>query len=221
MSSYSKKYFLKNKKLYNEELLTFQKKNKTTLTKYFIIKNYFAFFKTLFHLNTQKYITKSINNPQKHSNTSKLLLWSFKRNKFFPTLLSLTGHTYTTLSLGTFFNFFLKPKSFKKSKQLYILLISFLRKLIIYSNITSIVLRVKFIPRFFPELINLFTNKSLTTYQNPFSQLIINEKPNQTPQITNIVFTNTKPYGIFKKRKKGVVKRKVLRKVYKNNNIID
>lgn len=148
-------------------------------------------------------------------------MWSFKRNKFFPTLLSLTGHTYTTLSLGTFFNFFLKPKSFKKSKQLYILLISFLRKLIIYSNITSIVLRVKFIPRFFPELINLFTNKSLTTYQNPFSQLIINEKPNQTPQITNIVFTNTKPYGIFKKRKKGVVKRKVLRKVYKNNNIID
>jgi hypothetical protein len=158
------------------------------------------------------------------SNTTfgKVFLWSFKRNRFFPTLLSNLGHTYTTLSLGSFLHFFLKPRSFRKSKQLYTLLINFFRKIILYVGISKLSISVKFVPKYFSELLSMFSRRNSNPYLHPFTNIITDENFNKkTFTITNILFFNTKPYGFFRKKKKGVVKRKILRKVFKNNAIID
>ena len=153
---------------------------------------------------------------------NKVFLWSFKRGRFFPTLSNLlTGHTYITLSLGVFLQFFLKPKSFRKSKQLFILLIHFYRKLIKSLGIKMFSIFVKYTPRYFLELLDLLILNDPNFYKDPFSNLLINNVFGKTPNVYNIVFFNTKNYGFLKKRKRGVLKRKVHRKVIKNNLIID
>jgi hypothetical protein len=50
-----------------------------------------------------------INHSNLNLNFTKTLLLSYKRNKFFPSLINTTlNHTYVTLSLGIFFTFFFK-----------------------------------------------------------------------------------------------------------------
>jgi hypothetical protein len=129
------------------------------------------------------------------------------------------------MSLGLFWSFFAKPKSFKKSKQLYLLLINFFRKLLLHTNLQKTVLLIKYVPKYLPELLNTLLQKKLSTHTNPFSSNSYisphNDSIKNCVTISNIIFKKTKPYTPPEKRKKGVVKRKVLRKIIKNNNIID
>jgi len=195
---------------------------------------YFHFILSLKH-NTLKYVQINwylINNYYIQKPTSnnislksnaveKKLLLNFKKNKFFPTLLNTLGYNYITLSLGTFAHFFNKPKSFKKSKQLYILLVNFLKNLLFYTKILYVSIYVKYIPKYFSEILNTLTSTSTTYLQNPYNKNFNLEKKNSLMQIKNLIFINTKPYGFFKNRKKGVIKRKISRKVFTNNNITD
>jgi hypothetical protein len=87
------------------------------------------------------------------------------------------------------------------------------------------------------EIINILlsSNKQSNTlshnHTHPFSNLQQNNHTLTTPLphdntkslviIQNIIFLKTKKYSFLKTRKKGVVKRKVLRKVIKNNFILD
>jgi len=80
---------------------------------------------------------------------------------------------------------------------------------------------VKYTPRYFLELLDLLILNDPNFYKDPFSNLLINNVFGKTPNVYNIVFFNTKNYGFLKKRKRGVLKRKVHRKVIKNNLIID
>jgi hypothetical protein len=116
----------------------------------------------------------------------------------------------------------MKPRSFRKSKQLYNLLINFFRKLVLYVGVKKLSILVKFVPKYFSELLSMFVRKNVNSYYHPFSNLLIDENSTKSPfTITNLIFINTKPYGFFRKKKKGVVKRKISRKVYKNNMITD
>ena len=163
------------------------------------------------------------NNTNLNSSKNHLIL-SFKRSKFFPNFISQSGHTYCGLSLGSFLRFFIKPKSFKKSKSLYILLINFFRKVFFYSLTINLVLVVKFIPKYFSEIINILTTQNPLTDTNPFTsgQNNINAPAyQQNIYINNIIFLRTKHYGFVKIRKKGVVKRKISRKVLNNNLVLD
>jgi len=166
--------------------------------------------------------------------SEKTIALNYKRNRFFPTLLNKAlRHTYLSLSLGIFWSFFSKPKSFKKSKQLYLLLTHFFQKLIRHTLIPKLTLLVKFVPKYFTELITiLLTNGSvLENSSNPFTSQtpgsasgnnkVNHPSPLPLVTITRIIFSKTKNYGITKTRKKGTVKRKILRKVYKNNSITD
>merc|ERR1711976_98609 len=148
---------------------------------------------------------------------NKSLLLNFKRFKFFPTLLnSKKNHTYITLSLGLFLSYFLKPKSFKKSKQLYILLITFFKKLLIHTQIRYLTLIVKFIPKYLTELITNLQSQNAIYLEN--TSLLTT---NYNIIIKNIIFSTTKHHFLKKLPKKGKLKRKVVRKIIKNNSIID
>jgi hypothetical protein len=190
---------------------------------YMYIHYYYKFLKTYNNRYSLLYVQNNFYKlSSKDGIIKKIFLLSFKRGMFFPTLLNSRGHTYTTLSLGIFLKFFLKPRSFKKSKQLYILLSHFFRKILIFLNLKLISLFVKFIPKYFSEILNLLMRRNPNSYNHPFTNELIYESSISNPySIGNIFFFNTKPYGFFKKRKKGVVKRKISRKIIKNNLIID
>merc|ERR1712170_58750 len=145
------------------------------------------------------------------------LLLNFKRFRFFPTLLNYRNkHTYIPLSLGMFLGYFSKPKSFKKSKQLYILLSSFFKKLLIHTQIRYLTLIVKFIPKYLTELITNLQSQNAIYLEN--TSLLTT---NYNIIIKNIIFSTTKNYFLKKLPKKGKLKRKVVRKIIKNNSIID
>jgi hypothetical protein len=140
----------------------------------------------------------------------------------------MDNHTYVTTSLGLFFSFFLKPKSFKKSKQLYLLLINFFKKLIKHLGLIEVLVYVKYIPKYFLELINLLFRNEIKTYTHPFTKLpaVITTDNNKYINsyaffLKKLIFLNNKRYSFAKFKKKGVIKRKIIRKVYKINSIID
>jgi hypothetical protein len=132
-------FLIKNSLTYNYNFL---KKHELISNKYFLflsqtsllfLKLFVSFF----------YKTNKLNHKI-FSHKSHFIL-SFKRNRFFPNLTSQHGHTYCGLSLGSFLSFFVKPKAFKKSKPLYILLINFFRKIFLYSQTGNLVLIIKFV----------------------------------------------------------------------------
>merc|ERR1712226_1044706 len=157
-NSKQKKYIL----LRNFRNNIFFKNNNTTTMQYinFVYKSIISHNKTYLYSQVSKIFKKT--NIINFSNTTLLL--SFKRSKFFPTFSNdYKLHTYLTLSLGIFMKFFYKPKSFKKSKQLYILLMSFFKKLLVHAVVNSVTLVVKFIPKYLVEITikTLFLKKIL------------------------------------------------------------
>ena len=198
---------------YNSNLYNFKYKKKVHLILKLNCINNFLFYKTYFY-KTYFFSKKNINN--------KILLLNFKRNRFFPSILNFKGNSYINLSLGIFFKYFLKPKPFKISKQMYILLITFLRKIILYANIKNLSLFLKKTPKYLNELLNHLINPTISFYNHPFSGATVDEKQSK-PVFTwsNITFLNNKPYGKIKYKKKGRLKRKILKRITQLNSISD
>ena len=154
--------------------------------------------------------------------SNKILLLNYKRNRFFPSILNINGLSYINLSLGMFSKFFFKPKPFKKSKQVYLLLISFLRKIVIYAFIKNLSLNIKKIPKYLNDIITHLTEPSINFYNHPFSGEFIDEKKKKIHfNWFNIFFVNNRPYGVVKKKKKGRLKRKITKKITLSNYIND
>ena len=85
----------------------------------------------------------------------------------------------------------MKPRSFRKSKQLYNLLINFFRKLVLYVGVKKLSILVKFVPKYFSELLSMFIRKNVNSYYHPFSNLLIDENSTKSPfTITNLIFTS-------------------------------
>ena len=226
--------FSKNLKTFVNWTVPFFKKNNPHRYKYLTIFIYFVnkfskIYTNIFFL--KNYYLLFYNSHLTTYALPKNLLLNFKRYKFFPAIYNNHGHTYTILSLGIFLYFFQKPKSFKKSKQLYLLLTQFLKKLIFYSGLVNYKIIVKHTPKYLKEMLNILLINRLNIHTNPFSSTsnwvnsggnsVENVTKHQIPFINNLVFFNTKHYGYSKTRKKGTVKRKIYRKVIKNNLITD
>jgi len=158
----------------------------------------------------------------KYYNATKALSFNFTRNKFFPVLRTLKGETYFFLSLGLLSKFLLKGKAFTKSKQVYILLASFLRKILLFSSFKYLFLFINKTPIYFKELMSTINDPVVNIYKHPFSNVNFNEKVNTNPfSFPYIIFTNNKPYGNFKMKKKGRLKRKISRRVTLLNRVLD
>ena len=102
-----------------------------------------------------------------------------------------------------FSKFFFKPKPFKKSKLVYLLLTSFLRKIIIYVSLKNISLSIKKMPKYLNNIISHLNQPSINFYNHPFSGEFIDEKEKQFRfKWSNAFFLNNRPYGLVKKKKK-------------------
>lgn len=152
----------------------------------------------------------------------KVLLLNFKRNRFFPSIKVLQGETYVTVSLGLFASFFKKGKFFIKNKSVYLVLASFLRKILMYTQMNELMLFVKRTPVYLQELLATIHNPVINFYKNPFGDDTINESILDIKfYFYYFMFITTKPYGFVKTRKKGRVKRKILKRVISINRLTD
>ena len=205
--NYFKKYLLVSKKMKNKEKL-----NKIQAhTKVFM----FLSIKPLQLIPFYK-------NKNRYHNTKKTLALNFKRNRFFPTLRTLKGENYLFLSLGMFMKFFQKNKSFLKTKTMYLLLTSFLRKVLLFSTFKNLVLTISKIPVFLKEILNTLNDPVTNFYKSPFSEATINEKVLINPfKFSLIMFLNNKSFGQMKLKKKGRLKRKISKRITLLNRMVD
>ena len=159
---------------------------------------------------------------RKFHNPTKTLALNFTRNRFFPTLRTVEGETYFSLSLGLLSKFLLKGKSFTKSKTVFILLASFLRKVLLFSSFKNLYLFVNKTPLYFKEIMSTINDSVINIYKNPFSNSLVTEKDLPNPFVFPvIVFTNNKPYGFMKSKQKGRLKRKISRRLTMINRVLD
>lgn len=155
-------------------------------------------------------------------NSTKALSLNFSRGKFFPVIRTLSGSTYFFLSLGLLSKFLLKGKSFTKSKSVYLLLASFLRKVLLFSSLKNMYLFVNKTPLYFKEIMSSINDSVVSIYKNPFAQTSVNEKELLNPfSFPLIFFTNNKPYGFMKTKQKGRLKRKIARRITILNKVLD
>lgn len=153
-------------------------------------------------------------NPTLHLN--------YKRRNFFPFLFSSERSVLLFSSLGLFSRMFLKPKSFIRNKAVYLLTSSFLRKVLIYSNIKHFELYVNRKPLYLQECIRLLFNPSIAPYKHPFSNDFVLERFYKNPfWIPNIYFVNNKNFSYQKTRLRGRIKRRISKRLIKANNVLD
>ena len=159
----------------------------------------------------------------KFHGTNKILNLNFPRNRFFPNFRTLKGETYTFLSLGMFSKFFLKNKSFFKTKQMYLILAGFLRKMLLFSSLKFLYLLITNIPTYLKEIMSSINNSVINHYKNPFNEsTFVNEKHTLNPfRFSFIMFLHNKPYGKVKVKKKGRLKRKISKRLFQMNKVLD
>ena len=163
-----------------------------------------------------------LKNKAKFYETQKTLAFNFSRNRFFPTLRTLKGETYLSLSLGLFMKFFSKSKSFMRSKAMYLILASFLRKTLLFASFTTLYFIISKTPAYLKEMMSTLNDPVVSIYRNPFSDDLVDEKSLQTPfKFSMFLFLNNKAYGKIKVRKRGRLKRKITKRLVLLNRITD
>lgn len=159
---------------------------------------------------------------------------NFLRKRFFPQVSSSTScltsnFTNTTIfngSLGLISKFFSNRKNFLRSKSSYVLLTTYLRRVLININLFRLRLNIVGLPLHLKPVLSCLLSKSNSLYMNPFKpSVILNEKDTNSRSMfihfLSIHFLNNKFYGYKKVKKKGRLKRKIWKKVVVFNNIVD
>ena len=116
-----------------------------------------------------------------------------------------------------------KRRGAKRTLPLKLLLIRFLRKLLLVSQVRSVRLFVKGVPLHFTQLFTFLNRPLPYTLFDPVTRRTIDETGDSYLKLTYhlLFFTKSKPYGYQKLRKRGRVKRKIRRKVISSARVID
>lgn len=193
------------------------KKKTRVLHDFLYLYNYFFYsiYTDLFYL--MKFI-KSRRQRVRH-----FLILTFTANRLFVNLQNLARKNYLFLSTGLFIKFFEKKKSLKKTKTIKLLIGKFLRKIFFISKIKNATLIIKKNPLFLLEILNIFNVPIVHKFFDPVSKCITEEESSNYPwfKFLYFVFLDNKDFSNNKKKKRGRIKRKILRKLILENKIID
>ncbi len=212
---YDYKNYFKSHVMFTKIRTQFSTQVKQSYLRNSLNSHVFLLNKPLNHLALRK-------NTNVHYNTQKTLALNFKRRRFFPTIRTLKGENYIFLSLGMLSKFFNKNKSFLKTKTMYLLLMSFFRKILLFSSLTSLILTISKTPVYLKEMLTTLNSPVTKIYKHPFDDIDINEKVLINPfKFSFILFFNNKPFGQLKRKKKGRLKRKISKKLTLINKLMD
>lgn len=138
-------------------------------------------------------------------------------------LQNFNRKNYLFLSTGLFIKFFEKKKSFKKNKTIKMLMAKYMRKLFLISHIKNTSLIIKKTPVFLIEIINLLNSPIAHKFIDPVDNKIIEEDENDSLLIkfSYFIFLQSIDFSLNKGKKRGRIKRKILRKIVFENKITD
>lgn len=143
----------------------------------------------------------------------------------FQVNLETTGPKYNIVSLspGAVFAKFFEKKGLRNRRQTQTILMRFLRKSLIFLNITNLNLLVRGLPFNLAQLVKVLATPISYNISNPLRQgEIFTDTASQfNLQIWLVHFTKTFFFGKTKLKKKGRLKRKVARKIIINNKLVD
>jgi hypothetical protein len=144
----------------------------------------------------------SYHNSLKLSTETTDFVLNFKRLRFFPLARPhLSGETIFNTSLGCVSKFLNKGKSYLKKKSVFLLAATLLRRILLYSSLSSMHLVVARTPQYFQEILSQLHAPSNTLYHHPFlTHKIVDESGDgsQTFDFKYISFIQTKSYGYTK-----------------------
>lgn len=150
------------------------------------------------------------------------LCFNFTRNKFFPTITDFSGVCYLHASIGMMGRRFNKGKSTYRTKAMFMATASLLRKVFLYVGLDDYTLIVKKIPTYLLEILTTILRPVVNIYKHPFGNIYIDERKIKNPfSVSRIFFYNNKPYSFMKGKKQRTLKRKISRKVFLKNRILD
>jgi hypothetical protein len=157
--------------------------------------------------------------PLKH-----VIRFKFLASRLAVSLVDNSSHkTHFFISPGLLIKYFNHKRSLKKNKSMKLLIMRFLRKLLLILKLKTVILHSKGLPLFFEILINMLYQPIAHPFLNPLTKKTITEVKNKPRdlKISEVTFTNSKPYGSMKLKKRGRIKRKVRRRVMKANWVVD
>ena len=152
------------------------------------------------------------------------MFFKFKKGRFFVTLTNFNKKkNYLFLSTGMFIQYFQYKKSLRKNKVLKILIAKYLRKFFLILQIKYIALHFSSTPILLQEIILNLTNPLIKPLKNPITLKTIDEDQPFQFRFTFLYFffQKSRNFGTFKLRRKGRVKRRIMRKLIKINNVLD
>ena len=152
------------------------------------------------------------------------LFFTFKKGRFFVNLTNFNKtKNYLFLSTGMFIQYFQYKKSIRKNKILKVLISKYLRKFFLILQLKYVSLHFSSTPLMLQEIITNLTTPLIKPLKNPLTLKTIDE--DQLSQFRFVFlfffFQKSKNFGTFKLRRKGRVKRRIIRKLIKINNVLD
>jgi len=148
------------------------------------------------------------------------LLLKFRKHQLFLNLISKNAKkTLLFVSMGLLRSMFTEQKSFRKNKILKYVMAKQLRKVLIILGIKRINVIIKSTPTLLQEFFQFLLTPSKTPIYNPLKRGWISGRALRKgfPTLTYFTYLSPKPFNTLKQRKRGRIKRKILRKVLKQN----
>lgn len=153
--------------------------------------------------------------------------WNFQGRRLFLTLHNDGDerYNYFFLSLGLFLKFFRYKKCLKKTKLMKLLLVKYARKLFIVAGIEEINFWVRGVPALFTELLRVFFTPVITPFRHPLTMQPyhdVEETKKKTPFFpVSITHNRSKPYNYMKVKRRGRLKRKIMRRLVSKSRVCD
>lgn len=154
---------------------------------------------------------------------SNFFLLKFKNNKINATLQNIKFRNLTNVVSGFFIKYFNNQKSKKKSKAVKLLIAKYFRKIFIVSRLKIFNVIVNKNPVDIPVFFSTLFAPIISPFQDPYKEEVIEETPQNKFNIfvNYLFFKNCHPFHKKKLKKKGRIKRKILRKLVFENKVID
>ena len=160
---------------------------------------------------------------EKKKITHQLYLRFVKSRLILSLFASERKCTHFFVSVGVFMKHFKRKKSLRKSRSLKILMMRFLRKLLLSLGLPNIELIVRGTPFYLNILLNSLFKPIPHAVNNVLGGPLIDEASGkrQSLNIEAIQFEKFKAFGFMKAKKRGRVKRKIRRRLYRFNQVSD
>lgn len=154
---------------------------------------------------------------------NNFFLLKFVRNKITAVLQNFKFRNLTSVISGFFIKYFDNQKSKKKSKTVKLLIARYFRKVFIVSRLRFFNVILNRNPVDVPSFFTTLHSPIITPFYDPYKEEIIDEtlQPKFNISVNYFLFKNSIPFHKRKLKKKGRIKRKILRKLVFENKIVD